>query len=145
VDSDRALLRGNDSQLGGLGLVLIRSHNNAIQGNTVAGSGSDGNQCSGIVLLDADRNKLTSNITSQNQGDGIFIDAASQLNVIDGNYAAFNFDDGIDVENATTTILNTNSVRNRDLGIESVPGVTASGNTAKANGNPLQCVNVVCT
>ena len=83
-------------------------------------------------------------ITSENGGDGIFVDAASQRTVIDGNYAEYNYDDAIDVENKTTTIMNTKSVRSRDLGIEAVPGVTASGNVAANNGNPLQCLNVVC-
>lgn len=145
IDSDRATIRGNEVQLGGLGMVLIRSHNNVVQGNLVAGVGSDGNNCTGITLLDADGNRLVGNDTSENGGDGIFVDAASQRTVIDGNYAEFNFDDAIDVENKTTTILNTRSVFSRDLGIEAVPGVTASGNVAANNGNPLQCLNVVCT
>ena len=54
-------------------------------------------------------------------------------------------DDGIDIRNRTTTVLNTTNVENRDLGIESVPGVTAGNNRASLNGNPLQCVNVVCS
>jgi hypothetical protein len=34
---------------------------------------------------------------------------------------------------------------NADLGIQAVPGVIdGGGNTAFGNGNPLQCLNVVC-
>ena len=40
LDSDRAIIRGNESQLGGLGIVLVRSHNNLLQGNKSAGRGS---------------------------------------------------------------------------------------------------------
>jgi hypothetical protein len=29
---------------------------------------------------------------------------------------------------------------NGDLGIEAIPGVTGSGNSAKHNGNPAECV-----
>jgi hypothetical protein len=37
------------------------------------------------------------------------------------------------------------AVRNDDLGIEAVPGVTdGGGNHAAANGNPTQCTNVAC-
>jgi hypothetical protein len=35
--------------------------------------------------------------------------------------------------------------RNHDLGIEAVPGVIdGGGNKASGNGNPAQCLNVVC-
>ena len=145
IDSDRATIRANAAHLYGLGMVLVRSHNNVLQGNESAPNGSDGSGCSGIVLIDADGNRLIGNTTSQNAGDGIFVDAASQRTVIDGNHAEFNTDDGIDIRNRTTTVLNTTNVENRDLGIESVPGVTASNNRASLNGNPLQCVNVVCS
>ena len=144
LDSDRAIIRGNESQLGGLGIVLVRSHNNLLQGNKSAGHGSDGNDCGGIVLIDSDGNTLRSNDTSETAADGIFVDAASQRTVIDGNYSEYNHDDGIDVENATTTILNTTTFFSTDLAIEAVPGVTASGNRAGGAGNPLQCLNVVC-
>ena len=40
---------------------------------------------------------------------------------------------------ATTTYYST------DLAIEAVPGVTASNNIAVGSGNPLGCLNVVCT
>jgi hypothetical protein len=33
---------------------------------------------------------------------------------------------------------------NGDLGIEAAPGADGGGNKASGNGNPLQCVNVVC-
>ena len=144
VDSNGATIRGNDADLALFGVILRRSHNNLLQGNRVAPTGSDGNDCGGIVLLDADKNRLVRNTTA-NDADGVFVDSASQRTVIDTNYAAFNYDDGIDVENPATTIRNTINNRNRDLGIEAVPGVTASGNTANANTNPLQCLNVTCT
>ena len=80
---------------------------------------------------------LKNNDTSENAGDGIFVDATSQHTVIDGNYAQNNTDDGIDVENATTTIINTATYYSRDLAIEAVPGVTASNNIAVGSGNPL--------
>jgi parallel beta-helix repeat protein len=145
IDSNRAIVRGNESQLGGLGIVLVRSHNNVLQGNASAGRGSDGNDCGGIVLIDADGNTLRGNDTSETAADGIFVDAASQRTLIDGNYSEYNHDDGIDVENATTTILNTTTFYSTDLAIEAVPGVTASGNRAAGSGNPLVCSNVVCT
>ena len=66
IDSDRATIRANAAHLGGLGMVLVRSHNNLLQGNESAPNGSDGSGCSGIVLIDADGNRLIGNTTSQN-------------------------------------------------------------------------------
>ena len=45
----------------------------------------------------------------------------------------------------TTTIINTTTYDSRDLAIEAVPGVTASNNLAVGSGNPLHCLNVLCT
>ena len=144
-DSNRAIIRGNTSWVGGLGFVLIRSNNNLLQANAADRRGHDGNDCTGITLLDSDFNTLRNNDTSENNGDGIFVDAASQQTLIDGNHAEYNYDDGIDVENASTTIINTTTYYSRDLAIEAVPGVTASNNKAVGSGNPLTCLNVVCT
>jgi predicted transcriptional regulator len=55
-------------------------------------------------------------------------------------------DDGLDVDNAATTVTRNLAVHNGDLGIEAVPGVTdGGGNKANANGNPAQCTNVSCS
>ena len=46
---------------------------------------------------------------------------------------------------AATTLTRNLSLRNGDLGIEAVPGITdGGGNKAHGNGNPLQCLNVAC-
>ena len=144
-DSNRATIRGNLSFVGGLGIVLIRSNNNLVQANSADQRGNDGNDCSGIMVMDSNGNTLKNNDTSENNGDGIFVNATSTNTVIDGNYAQNNTDDGIDVENATTTIINTTTYDSRDLAIEAVPGVTASNNIAVGSGNPLNCLKVVCS
>ena len=54
------------------------------------------------------------------------------------NVALTNTDDGIDVERAGTKLTGNRADNNDDLGIEAVPGVRGSGNTATGNGNPLQ-------
>jgi parallel beta-helix repeat protein len=54
-------------------------------------------------------------------------------------------DDGIHVDSASTTITRNTAVNNTDLGIDAVPGITdGGGNRAAHNGNPLECVNLVC-
>ena len=150
VDSDHATIRDNKTQLTGYGIMLIRSHDNLIKGNGAAPETSDGNFCSGIVLLASNANRVVGNVAAQNRGghpdvgDGIFVDARSKGTVLRGNSAATNIDDGIDVENATTKVFDNHADTNDDYGIESVAGVTAGGNTASGNGNPAQCLNVSC-
>ena len=61
------------------------------------------------------------------------------------NFVSFAGDDGIDVNSASTTISGNLAVRNHDLGIEAVAGVTdGGGNKAFANGDPRECTNVAC-
>jgi hypothetical protein len=54
-------------------------------------------------------------------------------------------DDGIDVDNAATTLTRNLALHNGDLGMEAVPGVVdGGGNHAAGNGNTAQCTNVAC-
>jgi hypothetical protein len=51
-----------------------------------------------------------------------------------------------DIDSPFTTIEANIANRNRDLGIDAMSGVIdAGGNRAAGNGNPLRCVNVLCT
>ena len=151
VDSGQALVRDNRAELSGFGILLVRSHDATVRSNGAAPLGSDGNECSGIVLVDSDRATLVGNTTTENRsgkvggGDGIFVDAASQGAVLRDNVALTNTDDGIDVERAGTKLTGNRADNNDDLGIEAVAGVRGSGNTATGNHNPLQqCVGIVC-
>ena len=59
--------------------------------------------------------------------------------------ASRNGEDGIDVDVPATTLTRNIANRNRDLGIEAVPGVIdGGGNRAAGNGNPAQCTNIDC-
>ena len=150
VDSDRALVRDNRAELSGFGILLVRSDDAIVRGNGAAPLGSDGNECSGIVLVGSARATLVGNTTTENRsgkvggGDGIFVDGASPGAVLRNNVALTNTDDGIDVERAGTRLTDNRADRNDDLGIEAVPGVRGSGNTATDNQNPLQCVGIAC-
>ena len=77
--------------------------------------------------------------------DGILVEAGATDNVLVGNTASGNADDGIDVEEPSTTLAGNRAFGNADLGIEAVTGVIdGGGNRAWNNGNPLQCLNVRC-
>src|SRR4051795_8979958 len=77
--------------------------------------------------------------------DGIFVEETATHILLDGNVAVGSPDDGIDVDNAETTLRRNVADDNGDLGIEAVPGVADGGhNRARQNGNPAQCLNVSC-
>jgi parallel beta-helix repeat protein len=80
------------------------------------------------------------------QGDGIFIASAATGTAVSGNTAASNTDDGIFAQSPTTTVTDNLAINNFDLGIDAVAGVIdGGGNRAHGNGNPAQCVNVLCS
>ena len=65
--------------------------------------------------------------------------------MLNRNVASGNGDDGIDVDDAGTTITSNTANDNGDYGIEAVPDVIdGGGNKARGNGNPAQCLNVSC-
>lgn len=77
--------------------------------------------------------------------DAISVAAGATGNVLLANTATGAVDDGIDVEEPTTTLIRNRAFGNGDFGIEAVTGVIdGGGNRAWDNGNPLQCLNVDC-
>jgi parallel beta-helix repeat protein len=139
------------------GVLIAGSNRNEVVANKIAQNGGDG---LGVVDGDfpaaSDENVLARNALIANGADGIFVYGPSEFlgqqipgaagTVILANEADANADDGIDVRGAATTIARNSANRNVDLGIDAVIGVTdGGGNRAAGNGNPLQCVNVVCS
>jgi hypothetical protein len=77
--------------------------------------------------------------------DGILVESTAAGSLLEANIAIGAGDDGIDVDSPTTTLTRNLGLRNGDLGIEAVPGVTdGGGNKARGNGNPAQCTNIDC-
>jgi hypothetical protein len=116
---------------------------NIVRGNRIA---------HGLVLhAGFSGNLIRDNIVSGNPGgffpefDAIFVAAGAADNVLVANSAFGSSDDGIDVEEPSTTLARNRAFGNADLGIEAVAGVIdGGGNRAWDNGNPLQCLNVDC-
>jgi hypothetical protein len=72
-------------------------------------------------------------------------DGTVSATLLERNKASDSGDDGFDVRSAATVMTSNLAVRNADLGIEAVLGVTdGGGNRARANGNPQQCIGVAC-
>jgi parallel beta-helix repeat protein len=77
--------------------------------------------------------------------DGFWIEAGASQTLLAHNVALRNVGDGFDVEAPGTRLSRNTANDNGDLGIEAVAGVTdLGGNRASGNGNPVQCLNVVC-
>jgi Periplasmic copper-binding protein (NosD)/Right handed beta helix region len=76
--------------------------------------------------------------------DGVFVAAAATGTLVAETLVEDFQDDGIDVESPSTTLRRNSANDNGDHGIEAVPGVRGQGNMASGNGNPLQCLNLVC-
>jgi hypothetical protein len=69
----------------------------------------------------------------------------SEQNVIADNSIGNSGDDGIDIDVATNTLTANSVHHNADWGIEAVAGTIDGGaNRAWSNGQPAQCLNVVC-
>jgi parallel beta-helix repeat protein len=168
-DSDGNKIERNTATNSTQGIVVNpNSENNQIVRNTLSGNGfagisiaGDNNQLIandssrndyGIYLPGGSGNTVRRNVTSMNGqfgGDGIFVGAATLNTLLEGNVANQNvLDDGIDVEQALTTLTRNTANFNGDWGIEAVPGVTDGGrNKATGNnggGTGGQCLNVSC-
>ena len=90
-------------------------------------------------------NTVSRNLVRDSDVDGVLVESTAVDTLLERNVAIGADDDGIDVENATTTLTRNLALQNGDLGIEAVPGVIdGGGNKAKANGDAAQCTNVSC-
>ena len=99
----------------------------------------------GIDLFNTDNSVLKNNKLRSNTLDGIHTGAGSSGDLLIKNHSNKNGHDGIHVDNAGNTLTKNHADKNVNLGIFAVAGNVDGGkNTAHKNGNPLQCVGVVC-
>jgi parallel beta-helix repeat protein len=99
----------------------------------------------GIFVDDSSFNEIYGNRVLR-ADTGILVADGSADNRLASNRVRRNVDDGIRVEEPYNTTLTGNRADfNGDFGIEAALGnIDGGGNRAKHNGNPLQCLNVVC-
>jgi hypothetical protein len=146
--SYNSFIRTNVSGAGsgdGFTLRLDGSHN-VVQDATLDGGGTS------VPVLDLiggsgntiRRNQISADASPLTAVDGIFVPAGATDTLVVDNTADKMSDDGIDVESPSTTLRYNRADDNGDYGIEAVPGVKGKGNTATGNGNPAQCLNIVC-
>jgi parallel beta-helix repeat protein len=100
----------------------------------------------GLALINSNDNRVVGNTVVRSAGDGIVVELGSTGNLIAQNVSNRNSDDGIDINDPATTVTSNVANDNGSYGIEAVPGVIdGGGNRAEGNGNPDQCLNVVCS
>jgi parallel beta-helix repeat protein len=155
IGDDNAIIRnqvsgpsGCSAEDCGFGISFEGGSGNLIAGNTVVGS-----PVAGIRLADfaPETPEAVHNFVMRNEVlnagvDGILVESTATDTLLASNLAKGAGDDGIDVDSPATTLTRNTSLRNGDLGIEAVPGVTdGGGNRASGNGNPAQCTGVGCS
>jgi len=76
--------------------------------------------------------------------DGLLVSPAATNTAVLHNTANGWESDGIHVESPSALIAGNVANDNGNYGIEAVPGVISANNHASGNGNPAQCLNVMC-
>ena len=130
------------------GISLEGGTGNVIERNTVLGFHQGGIRVAAFEEFGGPptvESTISRNLIHGTAVDGLLVESTAADTLLEGNIAIRAGEDGIDVDNAATTVMRNLAFRNGDLGIEAVADVTdGGGNHAKANGNPAQCTNVVC-
>ena len=127
----------------GRGIEVDGGDHNVIARNSVRGTTDTGISVGFDVVVG---NVVRRNHIRGAGGDGVHIDDKARRTLVEGNHAFGAKDDGLDVNNSTTTLTHNEARRNADLGIEAVFGVIdGGGNIARNNGDPRQCTNIFCS
>jgi len=131
---------------GHAGIKIEKGHGNLLAHNLVAHARHAGIRL-GIKhpFIGGAHNVLRRNRVRDSGVDGYLVGKKDRHSLLKHNVAKGSGDDGFDIESGSTTLTRNRAVNNGDLGIAAVLGVNdGGGNRAHGNGNPLQCVNVVC-
>jgi parallel beta-helix repeat protein len=144
VDGMRVSEPGSDSRVAhnmvadssSVGIWLIDSNYNSVYKNR-GGAGILAISGAGANIL-ADNSVIGNRVGIQLSDDG-------GDNRLVSNAARRNAEDGIRIEDPANALTRNLTVRNGDFGIEAVEGtIDGGGNRAFGNGNPLQCLHIIC-
>jgi nitrous oxidase accessory protein NosD len=140
VISRNRILGGRD------GIRIEKGHDNLVEHNLVARTHRAGIRL-GInhPFIGGARNVARRNRIRDSRVDGFVVVKKDRHSLLMRNVATGSGDDGFDIESSSTTLARNRAAQNGGFGIEAVPGVNdGGGNRAHGNGNPIQCVNIVC-
>jgi parallel beta-helix repeat protein len=149
AQSDRNVIGANlVSGTSYVGIQIITAKGNVLKRNEVRNNAEAGIAVDGVYIVGpglSSETRIEHNRVEGNGQDGILIGEGVTKNMLVGNDTVENGDDGIDVEHPGTVLRTNRANRNADLGIEAVEGVLdRGGNRAFGNGDPSECLNVVC-
>lgn len=142
----RNIIAGNHVAGGRDGIRIEKGHENLVAHNLVAHTRRAGIRL-GIKhpFIGGAQNVVRRNRVRDSRVDGFVVVKKDRHSLLKRNVAKGSGDDGFDIESSSTTLTRNRAVNNGDLGIDAVFGVNdGGGNRAHRNGNPLQCVNIVC-
>jgi parallel beta-helix repeat protein len=124
--------------------LLLRLHGGYVRHNVVTGAAAwqGGSDVSAVGIHLSGDGAIVRRNTASGLSDGFLV--AGVFRLLD-NFAYENLDDGIDVDVSGNRLTRNTANDNGDLGIEAVPAtIDGRGNRARGNGNPAQCIGVVC-
>jgi parallel beta-helix repeat protein len=148
-----------------LAVHLLRSDHNRIANNRVRGHREGGILVEGranqivrnrlvrdgiLISIFTPHGRAVDNVVARNhvrgsRRTGISVDPGPKGTVIRRNHVFGSGRDGINILSSRTTLAHNEARHNKGLGIKAVEGVIdGGGNRASGNGDPRQCVNVIC-
>jgi parallel beta-helix repeat protein len=140
VISKNRVLGGRD------GIRVEKGHDNLVAHNLVAHTHRVGIRL-GIKhpFIGGAHNVVRRNRVRDSRVDGFVVVKKDRHSLLKRNVVKGSGDDGFDIESSSTTLTRNRAAHNGGFGIQGVPGVNdGGGNRAHGNGNPLQCVNIIC-
>ena len=144
--SHNVITRNRVSRVRRVGIVIAKGHNNLVAHNVVVAPRKAGIRL-GIrhPFIGGAHNLVRGNLVRSSRLDGIVVNAKDDHSRLKRNLARQAGDDGFDIQSHTAKLTRNRALRNGDLGIEAVRGVAdGGGNIARHNGDPRQCINIVC-
>jgi hypothetical protein len=131
----------------GVGISVEDGHGNLVSANSVGRAHNVGIRIKSFTRKQHLRfAEVKGNRVTNSGRHGILIGKRIRDADVRANGVLHNEKDGIRVESPGTRVGYNYAIRNGDLGINAVPGVVdARRNVAHDNGDPRQCVNVLCS
>jgi parallel beta-helix repeat protein len=130
----------------GSGVLIDKGRGNLVARNLVARARRSGIHL-GIKspLIGGANNTVRRNLVRGSGDDGFLVHKRDGHSLLRRNRARNNGGDGFDVKSRSAKLTGNSAVRNTDLGIQAVPGVSdGGGNVARHNGDRRRCTHIAC-
>jgi parallel beta-helix repeat protein len=143
---NRNLIVGNRASRDNAGIAIDKGRGNVVARNVVLHARRDGIRLGWVdPPIGGIETVVRGNVVSDSRRDAFVVSPHDRHSVLRGNLAIAAGDDGFDIGSPVAELSRNRALRNADLGIEAVPGVSdAGGNTARHNRDPRQCTHVRC-